>query len=257
MRRPSLPQISIGDHFGYWRVLYVPTRRGQVLCQCQCLSIMEVNYYRLLCDGSKGCVKCRRDNASYKHGHTDTQVYKIWGAMLQRCTNPHSTAWKWYGGRGITVCDRWRHDFSAFLEDMGYPPTPRHSIERRNSNQGYSLENCYWATQTQQMRNTSRTHFLTYNGRTQCLTAWAIELGMKTETLSNRLRREGVSDRLFRPVKQRERSIKVAFYMTRQTRSYLNQLTALDPEQRPSDVLHTLIVLAAQQAGLQPDKDSV
>jgi hypothetical protein len=72
--------------------------------------------------------------------------------MIERCTNPHDTDWKNYGGRGIAVCDRWRHSFEAFLEDMGEKP-PGHSIDRINNDGNYEPGNCRWATASEQQHN--------------------------------------------------------------------------------------------------------
>lgn len=76
----------------------------------------------------------------------------IWKAMIQRCTNPNDRRWKDYGGRGITVCQRWRESFEAFYADMGPRPDGL-SIDRVNNDRGYSPQNCQWATREQQARN--------------------------------------------------------------------------------------------------------
>lgn len=75
--------------------------------------------------------------------------------MKHRCTNPNGPAYKDYGGRGIKVCNRWlgRNGFSNFVMDMGDKPTPKHSLERRNNNKGYSPKNCGWATKYEQAAN--------------------------------------------------------------------------------------------------------
>lgn len=90
--------------------------------------------------------------------------------MIQRCTNPKASGWDDYGARGITVCERWRK-FENFLADMGPRPTG-HSIERERVNEGYSPENCRWASQAEQSRNTRRTRNFTINGVTKCLYDW-------------------------------------------------------------------------------------
>ena len=91
-----------------------------------------------------------------KHGHflngKKSLEYSSWSSMLTRCTNSKATRWDYYGGRGITVCDRWR-DFELFLADMGPRPGKAYSIERRDNEQGYEQTNCYWATRSQQMAN--------------------------------------------------------------------------------------------------------
>lgn len=79
-------------------------------------------------------------------------LYKTWHAMIARCHNKKSQSYKWYGARGISVCDRWRESFDAFAEDMG--PRPRGmQLDRRNNDLNYDKSNCRWATVSQQQGN--------------------------------------------------------------------------------------------------------
>ncbi len=106
--------------------------------------------------------------------------------MLERCCNPGNRYYSNYGGRGITVCQKWRESYLAFVEDMGQRPTGK-TLERRDNNLGYSKENCYWATKTQQSRNKRNTHMITWQGETLPLVEWAERLGLKAGTLKVRI----------------------------------------------------------------------
>jgi hypothetical protein len=118
--------------------------------------------------------------------------------MLNRCTNPADLFFADYGRRGITVCERW-HDFANFLADMGDRPDGL-SIDRIDNNAGYSPENCRWATTAQQQRNRRSTRMYTHAGKTQAMTDWAAEYGIRFDTLRARLNRGDTFERALRPV---------------------------------------------------------
>jgi hypothetical protein len=90
-----------------------------------------------------------------KHGMYGTPEYYIWNAMLQRCTNPKHDHYDYYGGRGITVCERWRI-FENFFKDMGMRPSPKHSIDRIDVNGNYQPFNCRWTTRSYQIINQTK-----------------------------------------------------------------------------------------------------
>jgi hypothetical protein len=79
-----------------------------------------------------------------------------WDNMKQRCLNPNDPRYKYYGARGIKVCDRWLNSFKNFREDMGRKPSQRHSLDRKNNDGNYEPKNCRWATRKVQMNNTRR-----------------------------------------------------------------------------------------------------
>lgn len=116
--------------------------------------------------------------ACLKHGYSSTRLGKIWVGMIRRCHNPEEPSYARYGGRGITVCDRWRESVASFVEDMGEPPSLKHSLDRIDNDGPYSPENCRWATMREQMRNTSRKVVVTYRGETKLLAEWVDELGL-------------------------------------------------------------------------------
>jgi hypothetical protein len=121
-----------------------------------------------------------------------TKMHMLWCAMISRCTNPNHKNYHNYGGRGVTVCDRWRESFESFYEDMGKAPEGK-ELERKDNDKGYEPGNCVWATRGEQLRNTRHNHNITYQGKTQCLKDWARELGMTEAALSTRINREKLS----------------------------------------------------------------
>lgn len=145
-----------GKRFGSWTVIgnrrYI---RNNIYwdCRCDCGTVKAVRSTSLLghCTYSCGC-----RGASYTHGQSSmrhrTGTYKSWLAMRNRCNNPKNADYAYYGGRGITVCERW-NSFVLFLKDMGERPKGT-SIDRINNSLGYSPDNCRWATA--QMQNSNR-----------------------------------------------------------------------------------------------------
>lgn len=127
------------------------------------------------------------------HGHTAnrkaTPEYTAWLAMIDRCTNPKCVGFKRYGGRGITICERWRRDFAAFFADVGPRPAPKHSLDRKDNNGNYEPGNVRWATRTEQNRNKRTNHWIEYDGRRMLITDWAREMGVSTTAIRLRLAR--------------------------------------------------------------------
>ncbi len=126
---------------------------------------------------------------------SETREYKIRRDMIQRCTNPKDTGYRRYGGRGITVCERWLASFQNFLDDMGSCPSPKHTIERIDNNGPYSPENCRWATWVEQCNNKRTNRFLTHDGETMTIVEWSRRTGINESTLYSRAER-GLPDHL-------------------------------------------------------------
>ena len=131
--------------------------------------------------------------------HNDHPLYSTWSSMKTRCYNPRRQSWKFYGARGITVCDRWKNSFPAFVEDMFPTWKPGLTLDRIDSNKGYSPENCRWATPKEQAHNTRRN--VVVDGK--ILLDWARELGINEGTLYTRYQSGDRGERLFRPVDEK------------------------------------------------------
>lgn len=125
-------------------------------------------------------------------------LYGTWQQMLQRCQNPKVDSFGRYGGRGISVCDRWKESFWNFVDDMGERPSAKHSIDRVDNDGNYEPNNCRWATAREQARNTSRNTVLTHDGKTMCVCDWAKYLGISDRALSIRLKRWPLAEALTR-----------------------------------------------------------
>lgn len=125
--------------------------------------------------------------------------HAIWRGMIQRCHNPNAKDYPNYGARGISVCDRWRYEFGAFLSDMG-PRPAGHSIDRLDNNLGYFKENCAWRTCQDQARNKRSNRLVEYRGERLPVVAWAARFGLSRALLRYRLSSGwSVEDALTRP----------------------------------------------------------
>ena len=124
------------------------------------------------------------------HGMSHSRLHHIWNAMTQRCSNPKAISYKYYGGKGITVCDEWKSSFKSFYEwAMANGYADNLSIDRIDSNGNYEPSNCRWTTNKEQQNNTSYNHRLTYCGETHNITQWAEIIGISRMALYNRIRR--------------------------------------------------------------------
>lgn len=190
----STPRV--GDVFGRWTVVTANIKRNErwsCECSCECGNVGIVRNAKLLSGKSKSC-GCLRDENLTTHGATrrcirkDSHEYWIWNTIVQRCTNPKVKNWHDYGGRGITVCDRWLA-YENFIYDMGKRPTTGHSIERKDNSAGYSPENCHWATRPEQARNKRNNRIIELFGRKQHLAGWAREYGIGHTLIISRIKR--------------------------------------------------------------------
>lgn len=133
------------------------------------------------------------------HGMDGTPTYNSWRAMHKRCKLKTNRSWRWYGGRGISVCERWEF-FENFLADMGEKPHNR-SLDRIDSRLGYFPENCRWSDDKTQQNNRTNNLYITFQERTLTLSQWSEELGLERNALYLRYYKGDRPPRLFRPVR--------------------------------------------------------
>ncbi len=173
-------------------------------CSCSCGNIKVVRGSALRSGHTKscGCYRSERQaenarivgHANKKHGKVKTPEYQVWHGLKQRCDGTSgSKSNKRYHDRGIHVCSRWRNSFENFLADMGLRPSPKHQIDRIDYNKGYFPKNCRWVLPKEQQRNRSSNILITYNGKIQCIAAWAEEYSLTTYQLWSRIRLKGWS----------------------------------------------------------------
>jgi hypothetical protein len=165
-------------------------------CRCDCGVIKSIARNHLVrqhkqtksCGCSRG--EYVRQNKT-THGKYYTPEYGVWLGMKNRCqNNDGGRTWQDYGGRGITVCERWQ-TFINFLEDMGPRPSKDHTLERKDNSLGYFPGNVIWLPKSQQGQNTRLNHNITVDGVTKCIAQWAREKGIHPSTISKRLYQMG------------------------------------------------------------------
>jgi hypothetical protein len=185
-----------GQCFDRWVVLgraeNTAQRQAQWLCRCECGNerVLKSIVLRKRLSRSCGCLKLEiLAKRSTKHGHSPaakvSPTYNSWAGMVARCTNPRHTHYAYYGGRGITVCDRWLV-FADFLADMGEKPNGL-SIDRIDNSKGYEPGNCRWATATRQMRNKRNNRILVFNGEPRSVAEWGEILGIPPAMIRDRM----------------------------------------------------------------------
>lgn len=166
----------------------VVSGRSHWHCVCECGNQHMARESHLLSQNIRSCgCLMRKGKRKYSGGsRSKTRAYGIWQCIKQRCLNPNHTVYSHYGGRGITISDKWL-SFDGFYDDMGDPPFPKAEIDRVDNSKGYSKENCRWATRTENTRNTRSNRIITANGKTAVMTEWAESLGVNTSAIYRRI----------------------------------------------------------------------
>jgi len=172
---------------------------------CDCGNKKIVNKHDVMNGFTKSCgclVIETSKKYNTKHGLCGTKFYYKFHSMIKRCNDKNNIKYYRYGERGIKVCDIWKNNFEKFRDDM-YGEYLKHvdkhgekdtTLERKNYNGNYSLENCEWATRETQANNTSRNHFLTYNNKTMTISQWIrrikkdLSIDINSSTIISRLK---------------------------------------------------------------------
>ena len=206
-----------GRKFGRLAVLKIHGHKGKRLtyeCLCDC-GKTHVAVGENLRDGTtKSCGCYRREITSpfrngrhigFKHGFagrsTQHPLYNIWAGIMDRCHNQSARDYYLYGGRGISVCERWKH-IENFIADMGDRHYGR-SIDRINNDGNYEPRNCRWATIKQQSNNRRTNHILKFKGKSQTMQAWSEEIGVNKNTLYGRTRKGWSMKKILSPFVRR------------------------------------------------------
>lgn len=179
-------------------------------CRCECGN-ETLSWGQSLRDGYAQSCGCLSDEINterarllnYRHGEAGkgrTSIYRIWCGVMGRCLNPSHGAYKKYGAKGITICERWK-TYGNFRDDMGEKPTPKHTLDRIDGTKGYEPGNCRWATMKEQNNNRIDNVKITFNGETLTAPQWAERLGLKSATITARIRRGDSPEQALRPVK--------------------------------------------------------
>lgn len=180
--------FEFGQRFG--RLVYVGEAhsRGKarrIVARCDCGVVRDYDSHALVSMGTKscGCLRLEINRASARaqmttHGMSKTPTFKSWSGAISRCYTPTDDHYQNYGGRGIAVCERWRNSFENFYADMGARPSGM-TLDRIYVNGPYAPWNCRWATNIEQSNNRRANQYVTRDGRTQTVTQWAREFGIR------------------------------------------------------------------------------
>ena len=200
MSKPT--ENLIGRKFGRLTVIDfgIPEKRkdgrhnATFQCLCDCGNYVTVAACRLKNGNTSSCGCLHKEQIgkiNYIHGESNkTRLYRIWCRMKQRCYNPNCNDYRYYGGKGVLICQEWINDYTAFMNwavANGYDDSL--TIDRINVDAGYCPDNCRWVSMLTQANNKSNNRVLEYNGESHTVTEWSRIVGISKKVLSNRVNR--------------------------------------------------------------------
>lgn len=164
---------------------------AQWVCKCDCGNEIILPSYTLKRETVKDCGCVARPHFNATHGASNTKLYSMWKLMLYRCENPKNNAYKYYGKRGLTVCEEW-HDFHTFKKWVDETkPQGNYTLDRIDNNLGYSPSNCRWADGSTQANNRRSNVMIEYKGETHDLMEWSHILEFDYKRVHNRMNKLG------------------------------------------------------------------
>jgi hypothetical protein len=209
---PKAIVVRPGDRYQSFTIIEEVERKAhrhfKVKCELCGSIVPSVSMANLRAGKTSNCWLCGRKSMGKKqtiHGDVGSEEYKIHQGMMTRCYNKKDKFFKDYGGRGITVCDRW-HTYSNFLEDIlrtiGRKPGPGYSIDRINNEEGYRPGNVTWSTNSVQQRNTRRNIWIVYKGTRRRMIDVCEELNLPYMTVNSRRHHGWAEEDLFLPIRK-------------------------------------------------------
>lgn len=210
----SRTKVIIGEK--YWNLTPIEVigrnKHGLLIykCLCDCGKTTNVGS-RYLTEGRIKSCGCRKAK-SYSLSKSPT--YKSWISAKQRCVNAHNHNYKNYGGRGITMCDRWINSFANFLFDMGERPSKDYTLDRIDCNGNYEKSNCRWSDKKTQANNRRNNHLLKYKGSILTVSIFVEQHGLNMSNVVFDIRNGLSPEEIIRKYNQEQRNTKGGYGST-------------------------------------------
>lgn len=198
MRKREAYTFTAGQKIGFLEITgpaFRENNRTKIPARCVCgiEKVFRADHIRSGLANSCGCKFMEALKAGTRLVHGDKRrgspapEFTSWCQMKARCCDENCPAYENYGGRGITICERWMHSYPNFLADMGRKPSSQHSIERKDNGGNYCPENCCWATKTEQANNRRSNRTIEYMGIKASVSEWSRKSKLLPATIIARL----------------------------------------------------------------------